>query len=521
MAFTSLALILFLPSTPFKTALPAFWTNGVPHISLGLDLQGGMHLVLEVDQEQAIETHVKRLAASTKGLFKDKKVPVTYVKATGVDTLAVAFPSGLTSKARDKIKDLMKEEVGLFDAPTLKGNRFEFRLAQFEKDRIKDWSTSQALETLRNRIDQFGVSEPIIQRQGPRQIVIQLPGIKDTQRAIKLIGDTAVLEFRMLDENGSLSDALAGKVPFGSEILYQRVVDDLTGEETERIPYLVQKEVLLTGDVVEDARVQFDQQMNAPYVGISFDRQGAKIFEDLTAANVGKRMAIILDGNVYTAPNIRERIGGGSATITGGFNSDTAADLAIVLRAGALPAPVDIIQNVTVGPTLGQDSIDAGQRAMMLGAVFVIAFMIIYYKVSGLIALWAVFLNIIMLMGAMSYFSATLTLPGIAGILLTVGMGVDANVLIFERIKEELRAGRTPRSSVNAGYDHAWWTIVDSQVTTLITAAVLFQFGSGPIKGFAVTLSLGIIINLFTALVGTKVIFDIRNRSSRVGKVSI
>ncbi|HLE08892.1 MAG TPA: protein translocase subunit SecD, partial [Thermodesulfobacteriota bacterium] len=248
---------------------------------------------------------------------------------------------------------------------------------------------------------------------------------------------------------------------------------------------------------------------------------GARIFERITEANQGRRLAIILDGNVHSAPVIREKIAGGNAQISGGFKYEEATDLAIVLRAGALPAPVKVVQNLTIGPTLGRDSIRAGIKAMVLGGILVLAFMVYYYRFSGLIADVAVSLNVLMLLGAMAWFSATLTMPGIAGVLLTIGMGVDANVLIFERIKEELKTGRTPRSAVEAGYGRAWWTVIDSHVTTLITAAVLFQFGSGPIKGFAVSLSLGILINLFTTLVGTKLAFDIQNERFRVKKLSI
>ncbi|HLG29101.1 MAG TPA: protein translocase subunit SecD, partial [Candidatus Brocadiales bacterium] len=273
--------------------------------------------------------------------------------------------------------------------------------------------------------------------------------------------------------------------------------------------------------LLTDARVAIDSQFNEPYVSLTFDREGARIFENITAQNVNKRMAIILDGTVYSAPVIREKIGGGRAQISGNFTHDTAKDLAIVLRAGALPAPVNIIQNVTVGPSLGEDSIKAGVKAAIVGAILVLGFMLIYYRLSGLIADFAMVINIAMLLGAMAWFNATLTLPGIAGIILTIGMGVDSNVLIFERIKEELRTGRTVRSAIDAGYDRAWWTIIDSHVTTLITAAVLFQFGSGPIKGFAITLSIGILINLFTALVGTKVVYDMVSHGRRLERLSI
>ncbi len=518
--FTVGAIILFLPSTPLQKSLPAFWADSVPKIALGLDLQGGMHIVLEVDQEKGLETHVKRLSDSVKAMLKENNVPYTYLKTTGIDSITISYPSGSNIKVPQNIERLMGDEYPVFDKPAKSGNKLVFRLIEAEIERLNNWSTSQALETIRNRIDKFGVTEPIIQRQGPREIIIQLPGMKDPKRAIDLIGKTAMLEFRMLDSTGDLTMALKGSVPFGSELIYQKKTNPETGE-VDMIPYLVKKETLLTGDLISDAKVAFDSQFNEPYVGINFDRQGGKIFERLTAQNVNKRMAIILDGNLYSAPNINEKISGGRASITGGFTYDEAVDLAIVLRAGALPAPVNVIQNVTVGPSLGHDSIEAGIRAVIFGGALVIIFMILYYRASGIIAIWAVFLNIIMLMGSMAYFNATLTLPGIAGILLTIGMGVDANVLIFERIKEELRAGRTPRSAVDSGYDRAWWTIVDSQVTTLITAAVLFQFGSGPIKGFAVALSLGILINLFTALVGTKVIFDIINTRSKLGKVNI
>ncbi len=518
--FTVGAVILFLPSTPLQKSLPAFWADSVPKIALGLDLQGGMHIVLEVDQEKGLETHVKRVSDSVKAMLKDNKVPYTYLKTTGIDSITISYPSGSNIKVPQKIERLMSEEYPSFDKAKKNGSTLVFKLLDSEIERLNTWSTTQALEVLKNRIDPEGVKEPIVQRQGPREIVIQLPGIKDPERAIARIEQTAMLEFRMLDSAGDVTKALKGSIPFGSELIYQKKTNPETGE-VDMIPYLVKKETLLTGDLISDARVSFDSQFNEPYVGINFDRQGGKIFERITAQNVNKRMAIILDGNLYSAPNINEKISGGRASITGGFSYDEAVDLAIVLRAGALPVPVKIIQNVTVGPSLGQDSIDAGIKAIILGGILVIIFMLIYYRTSGLIAIWAVLLNLLMLMGSMAYFNATLTLPGIAGILLTIGMGVDANVLIFERIKEELRAGRTPRSAVDAGYDRAWWTIVDSQVTTLITAAVLFQFGSGPIKGFAVSLSLGILINLFTALVGTKVIFDILNTRSKLGKVNI
>lgn len=515
--FTLLAIVLFLPSTPIADKLPAFWANGIPKIVLGLDLQGGTHLVLSVDQEKAVENHTARLVGSIEEALKKGGASFTSVKKEGISGITIAFPD---EKSKDAIKRVVKDDLGVFDLKSSESATLHFALNEKEVERLKEWALSQALETIRNRIDKFGVAEPLIQKQGDKELVIQLPGLKDPERAIQLIGKTAVLEFRLLDDTVNPDKAASTSLPFDDEIMYQTVKDKNT-HVTTKVPYVVKRESLLTGDFLSDARVAFDSQYNEPYVSITFDAPGARLFERITAANVGKRLAIVLDGNIHSAPRINEAIGGGRASITGGFAYEEATDLAIVLRAGALPAPVTVIQNDTVGPSLGQDSITSGVKAALLGGLFVLVFMLVYYKLSGLVADFAMFLNIIMLLGAMAWLNATLTLPGIAGIILTIGMGVDSNVLIFERIKEELRSGRTPRSAISAGYDRAWWTVIDSHVTTLITAAVLFQFGSGPIKGFAVSLSIGILINLFTALVGTKLAFDIMSDKFGVKKISI
>jgi preprotein translocase subunit SecD len=365
----------------------------------------------------------------------------------------------------------------------------------------------QALETIRNRVDQFGVAEPTIQRQGTRNIVVELPGIKDPTRALQLIGKTARLEFRLVDEEHNVDEALKGRVPERSDLLYERKVSKQTGEVT-RTPFLLRKQVLLTGDALTNAEVRIGSQFNEPYVSLEFDRDGAKLFERITAEHVGKRLAIVLDNTIYSAPVIRERISGGQAQITGSFTIEESRDLAIVLRAGALPAPVRIEENRTVGPSLGQDSIRKGLTAGLIGSLLVVLFMLVYYRLSGVAAIVALVLNILMLLAGLAYFHATLTLPGIAGIVLTIGMAVDANVLIFERIREEVRTGKPARAAVEAGFARAWSAILDGNVTTLIAAAMLFQFGTGPIKGFAVTLSLGLIANLFTAVFVCKVMFD-------------
>ena len=302
-----------------------------------------------------------------------------------------------------------------------------------------------------------------------------------------------------MDEENSLEAALKGNIPPGDEILYQVSVDPKTGHE-KKTPYLLKKRTALTGEYLTDARVQIDSQYNEPYVSISFDARGARLFEQVTAQNIKKRLAIVLDGKVNSAPVIQDKISGGKAQITGRYTTDEARDLAIVLRAGALPAPVKIIEERTVGPSLGKDSIEKGFKSMLIGGIIVIIFMAIYFGLSGVIADLALLLNIIFIMAGLAFFSATLTLPGIAGIILTIGMSVDANVLIFERIREEVRLGKTPRTAIEGGYSKALVTILDAQLTTLIVALVLFQFGTGPVRGFAVTLSIGIIASLFTAI---------------------
>ncbi len=415
------------------------------------------------------------------------------------------------------------------------GDTLEITLSSVEKKRIKSNAVDQALEIIRNRIDEFGVAEPTIHKQGENEIVVQLPGVKDPKRAIELIGKTARLEFKLVDDESPIIKELPQVIRVGEEeellkkfkekipkddvILFGKTRAE--GGTSYRSVYLLKRETLLTGDLLTEARVEIDPRYNEPYVSLSFNSAGAKIFEQITAEHIGKRLAIILDNTVYSAPVIRERISGGRAQITGGFTDREAKDIAIALRAGALPAPLKMLQNVTVGPSLGRDSIEAGIRAGIVGALLVISFMIFYYKLSGVIADFALFLNIIFLLGALSMFGATLTLPGIAGIILAIGLAVDTNVLMFERMREELRAGKTPRSAIDSGYDKAFWTIVDSHITTLITAAVLFQFGTGPIKGFAVTLGVGVTINLFTALIGTKTVFDYLYSIKKVRTLSI
>jgi preprotein translocase subunit SecD len=503
--------------------IPTFKSEIWPYkkINLGLDLQGGMHLVLEVQTEKAVESTIERLAQDMRIAIKKEQI-----RATGLDQIQ-------GSKISVRIEG--KDQIDKFDKllnDSFKDLRIQSRnidndimsisldLPDKESSRIKKMAVEQALETIRNRIDQFGVSEPDIRLEGEKRLLIQLPGVKDTQRAKDLIGKTALLEFKLLDETHDVDAAVKGAVPPGTEVLYE-VREDPQTRRAIKTPYLLMKRAVLTGSYLTDAKVQIDSQYNEPYVSIKFDKKGAQLFEKITEENVKKRLAIVLDQKVYSAPVIQEKIGGGEARITGRFSAEEARDLAIVLRAGALPAPVKILEERTVGPSLGTDSINKGILAGLVGAILVILFMAFYYKGSGLIADIALLFNIIMIAGGLAAFQATLTMPGIAGIVLTIGMAVDANVLIFERIREEIRLGKPLRAAVDAGFHMASWTILDANMTTLIAALVLFQFGTGPVKGFAVTLSLGVISSVFTALVLTRVIFDFLIVQRKIKRLSI
>jgi protein-export membrane protein SecD len=398
---------------------------------------------------------------------------------------------------------------------------------------VKD-AVGRAIEIMRNRVDQFGVAEPLITRQGDKWIVIQLPGIKDPQAAKDLIGKTALLEFRIVnnsEEANKILDTFRDKgitpaqyrddpsaypdiqasMPQGASIF----------ESKEDTNYYILDKAVLTGASLTNAKVEFGGQFGQPIVSMEFNREGARAFGDVTERNIGRRLAIVLDGIVQSAPNIKSKIPDGKAVIEGSFNAESAKLLATVLRAGALPAPVKVIEERTVGPTLGDDSIRNGFMSAIIGISIVFVFMIVYYRASGLIADIALALNLIILMAAMAYFQFTLTLPGVAGIALTLAMAVDANVLILERIREELATGKTARVAVDAGYQKVFWTIFDANITTLIAAIFLFQFGTGPIKGFAVTLSIGLIISMFTAISVTKLIYNLLFKENLLLKLKI
>jgi len=403
--------------------------------------------------------------------------------------------------------------------------------SKLEKDTNVTDAVERAIEIVRNRVDQFGVTEPLIARQGEKWIVVQLPGIKDPERAKEIIGKTALLEFYLVDTSNKIveinnkinelgltveeainNEKILSMVPTGYMILPGRTKDSF---------YILKSTPEITGAYLVNAKVELGGEFGLPRVGLEFNKEGAKIFARVTEANVNKNLAIVLDGIVQSAPVIRTRIPDGRAVIEGNFTIEEAKFYATVLRAGALPAPVRIIEERTVGPTLGEDSIRAGTKSAILGLFLVVIFMIIYYNYSGLIADIALILNLLLLLASLAIFRATLTMPGIAGIILTLGMAVDANVLILERIRDELKSGKTSRVATDLGYSRALITIIDSNLTTLIAAAFLFQFGTGPVKGFAVTLTLGIIISMFTAIFVTKTIYDFLFQKKIIEKINL
>ena len=490
-------------------------------INLGLDLQGGIHLVLGVDVDKYVASQTERAAEDLKSGLERKGVAVKRVVREGLSTIVLELAT--TTNWNDALT--VAAEFTAFEVAQRddKAGRFTLAMRERQVTQLRDDAVRQGLETIRNRIDQFGVAEATIARQGVDRILIQLPGVQDPDRAKALIGKTALLEFKLLDEQTPVEQALAGRLPETSEVLYERRVDKETKVE-RKIPNVVQKRTLLTGSELTRAEVQADPNSAGNWqVSIEFTATGTRVFGEVTEQNVARRLAIILDGTLYSAPRINERIPGGRAVITGQFTVEEARDLAIVLRAGALPAPVTILEERTVGPSLGADSIRQGMIAILGSAGAVFVFMLLYYRLSGVIADVALVLNLIVLLACMAAFGATLTLPGIAGIALTIGMAVDTNILIFERIREELRVGKTARSAIEAGFARALRTIIDTHLTVMVTAAILYNFGTGPVKGFAVSLFVGLAASLFTAYFFTRLLFDIiyTGRRRKVPAISI
>ena len=520
-------------------AAPTWITDiGALPMYLGLDLRGGVHFLLEVDMDNAVHRAEERYVSDLRSALREGKVRYRSIKREPNGGLSIVLRD--SEQADDTARIVRRELPGLLldDSQGAEGVLLA-RLSDEEKQNLSKFALEQNITALRNRIDELGVAEPVVQRQGDRRIVVQLPGVQDTARAKRILGRTATLEIMLVDEEHSLDAALGGKVPPGSRVYRFR----------DSQPILLKKRVVYSGDNIVDAAASIDTQSGGPIVSITLDAVGARINQKVTGDNVGKRMAVVYiemkstvktdaegrpiknaTGNairtkqrleeVITAPVIRDQLGK-RFQIEGLDSVNEARDLALLLRAGSLAAPVDIIEERTVGPSLGKANIDQGFASVIIGFVLVLIFMAIYYRVFGLFANLALALNLVLIVAVLSMFQATLTLPGVAGIVLTVGMAVDANVLIFERIREELHNGNSPQASIHVGYERALSTIIDANITTLIAAIVLFNFGTGPIKGFAVTLSIGILTSMFTAILLTRALANLIYGGRRVSRLAI
>ena len=462
---------------------------------LGLDLRGGVHFLLQVDMKAALNKAADRYTTDIRSLMREKKVIYSGVGREGSSVVLRFKDSAERSKARFEIEKAFPD-LQVREQDAAGGDlRLVAGLSPPAQTRIQESAVQQNITILRNRVNELGVAEPIIQQAGTDRVVVQLPGVQDTARAKDILGRTATLEIRMVNEDpGALEAAVGGSVPFGSDLLTDR-----NGQ-----PILVQKQVVLTGDRISDAQSGFDPQSGEPAVHVDLDPTGARIFKEVTRDNVGKRMAILLiekgKSEVITAPVIREEIGGGRVQISGRMSSREANDIALLMRAGALAAPMEIIEERTVGPSLGKENIAKGFDSVKYGFVVLAVFICAYYMLMGVISTIALVINLMLLIAILSMLQATLTLPGMAAIALTLGMAIDANVLINERIREELRWGSTPHAAIQAGYERAWGTILDSNVTTMIAGIALFAFGTGPVKGFAVVHVLGILTSMFSAV---------------------
>lgn len=486
--------------------------NALP-MYLGLDLRGGVHFLLQVDMNAALSKALEAATGDIRSALREQNIAYSGVSRDGKVLLVKFRDAGARSKGEAEIKQRFSD-FALNSADERGEYNLLVTLKPEAEKHIQDSAVQQNLVTLRNRVNELGVAEPVIQQQGADRVVVQLPGVQDTARAKDILGRTATLEVRMVDETHQASAGAAA--PFGTEMFKDR----------EGRMLLVKKQVILTGERINDAQPGFDNRTNEAAVHINLDGVGARLFKEATRENVGKRMAIILfekgKGEIVTAPVIREEIGGGRVQISGQMSTVEAQDTALLLRAGALAAPMEIIEERTVGPSLGAENITRGFNSTKIGFIMVALFMMAYYLMFGTISVLALTANLLLLVALLSMMQATLTLPGMAGIALTLGMAIDANVLINERIREELRNGITPQAAIHAGYDRAFGTILDSNVTTFIAGIALFMFGSGPIKGFAVVLCLGIMTSMFSAVMISRAIVNlIYGRKARLTKVAI
>ncbi len=565
--FSRFVLLLIIVGISIMTIIPTVFNlnedSGYPvknKINLGLDLQGGLYIVLGIDFDKVyldeVTTQVQKAVTYLK---QDEEIAATIGEITKSDLkdprvqIVLSNPSEI-ARAKEKVREYYDYYLRLTSETS---NSLTYGINNTLKNDLETNAVSKSIEVIRNRIDEFGVSEPEIVSQGEDRIVVQLPGVKDIDRAKDLIGQTAKLEFKIVNDDpneaakitgwlekvntaggeykagsrfseyvSNVNQILKDDLPAGHELVFEKRVNALTNEVTIGEPYLINSMARITGDDLQDARVAFDPQDNRPYVGLSFKTKGAQKFANVTEENVGNRMAIILDGNVYSAPNIQEKIAGGNASITlGQGNRDKvvkeASDLSLVLRAGALPVDLEFQEQRIVGPSLGAESIEKARFAAAIGILCVFCFILFYYKVSGFIALLTLSINILIVLACLVGLEATLTLPGIAGIALTIGMAVDANIIIFERIKEEIRIGVSGRPAVEAGFAKAFWTIIDANLTTAVAGLALLNFGTGPIRGFAITLLIGIIATIYSSYFVGKLLFEIYMDRVRGKTVSI
>ncbi|MED5408393.1 MAG: protein translocase subunit SecD [Pseudomonadota bacterium] len=525
--------------TLLSAAPDLFARIGSKPMYLGLDLRGGVHFLMEVDMESVMRRAEERYVADLRAALRNEKLRYKEVRRQPGGTINIRLRNPGELEAAVRIVNQQFPGLDIQQVEDSGEQQLQGTLSSSETQDLAEFALTQNITALRNRIDELGVAEPVVQRQGERRIVVQLPGVQDTARAKRILGRTATLEMMLVDEEHSLDAAVGGKVPPASKLYRMR---------NDR-PILLKKRVIYSGENIVDAAASIDTQSGGPIVSITLDAVGARINQRITGDNIGKRMAVVYielrstakkdadgrlvtgeDGKalrvkerieeVITAPVIRDQLGK-RFQIEGLDSVNEARDLALLLRAGALAAPVEIIEERTVGPSLGKANIDQGFRSVIVGFVLVLVFMFLYYRAFGLFANVALALNLVLIVAVLSLFQATLTLPGVAGIVLTVGMAVDANVLIFERIREEIRNGNTPQASIHLGYDRALSTIVDANITTLIAAVVLFNFGTGPIKGFAVTLSIGILTSMFTAILVTRGLVNLLYGGKRVKSLAI
>ncbi len=483
-------------------SIPSFMQSSEgKKITLGLDLQGGIYMLLGVETEKAVETKIKSIAAAVQYYADQNDILIDGLTINPDNLSFIVLDEAEIANIDSMLATIQGLEITKKD--TLE---YKINLTLLEKDITKDLAVKQAVETIRNRLDQFGLAEPSVTRQGTTDIVVELPGIKteaDEQRARELIAKPANLELMSVDE--TLADQAMTMTEEEAKSTGHLLLSDVANPNQK---YIVKQIPILTGAELVDARVAFDSQGGSPIINFELSAFGGKVFGDYTAKNVGTRLAVVLDGKVFSAPVIRERIGGGSGQISGGFSVEEAGNVAIALRSGALPAPVIVLEKRSVGPSLGAESIKAALVALVSGFAAVFVFMIVYYRIAGIVANIALIVNIFIIIAVMAMFGATLTLPGMAGIVLTIGMAVDANVIIHERIRDLLNQGMSIPKAIENGYKNAMSAIIDANITTLLVAVILYAYGTGPIKGFAVTISIGIIASMITAILGTHGIYN-------------